>query len=103
MVGHYEGDTLVIDTIALNDKTFVDNFRTPHTEKLHVVERLRLVDGGKVLEATMRVEDPDAFNEPWSWMQRYDRVQAPMTEQVCAENNQHLFDYGIPEAQKPDF
>jgi len=37
-VGHYEGDTLVIDTVGLNDKTFVDNFRTPHTEKLHVVK-----------------------------------------------------------------
>ena len=40
-VGHYEGDTLVVDTIGLNDKTFVDNFRTPHTEKLHVVERFK--------------------------------------------------------------
>ena len=38
-VGHYEGDTLVIDTIGMNNKTFVDNYRTPHTEKLHVVER----------------------------------------------------------------
>ncbi len=35
-VGHYEGDTLVVDTIAMNDKTYLDNFRTPHTEKLHV-------------------------------------------------------------------
>ena len=38
-VGHYEGDTLVVDTIGLNDKTFIDNYRTPHTEKLHVGER----------------------------------------------------------------
>jgi len=45
-VGHYEGDTLVIDTIGLNDKTVVDIYRTPHTEKLHVVERWRMVDGG---------------------------------------------------------
>jgi hypothetical protein len=37
-VGHYEGDTLVVDTIGLNDKTFVDNYRTPHSDKLHVVE-----------------------------------------------------------------
>src|SRR6266700_1477741 len=42
-IGHYEnGDTLVVDTIGLNDKTYVDNFRTPHTEKLHVVERFRI-------------------------------------------------------------
>ena len=58
---------------------------------------------GKVLEAVIRVEDPEAFNEPWSWMQRYDRVEQPFTEQVCAENNQHLFDYHIPEAKAPDF
>ena len=38
-VGHYEGDTLVVDTIGFNDKTFVDSYRTPHTDKLHVVER----------------------------------------------------------------
>jgi hypothetical protein len=102
-VGHYEGDTLVVDTVGLNDRTFVDNFRTPHTEKLHVVERLRLVDGGRAMEASIRVEDPDAFNQPWSWVQRYDRVQEPMEEFVCAENNKNLFDYHIPEAAKPDF
>jgi hypothetical protein len=87
----------------LNDKTFVDNYRTPHTEKLHVVERWTLLEGGKTLEANVRVEDPDTFNEPWSGIQRYDRVQQPMTEQVCAENNQHLYDYHIPIASKPDF
>src|SRR6266404_2594482 len=43
-VGHYEGDTLVVDTIGLNTKTFVDIYRTPHTGKLHVVERWRLTD-----------------------------------------------------------
>src|SRR5215467_10291411 len=43
-IGHYEnGDTLVVDTIGLNTKTFVDNYRTPHTDKLHVVERFKLV------------------------------------------------------------
>src|SRR5438876_80733 len=49
-VGHYEGDTLVVDTIGMNDKTFVDNYRTPHTTKLHVVERWRVVEEGKTLE-----------------------------------------------------
>ena len=63
-VGHYEGDTLVIDTIGLNDKTFVDNFRTPHSEKLHVVERLRLVEGGKFIEADVLIEDPAVFLKP---------------------------------------
>jgi hypothetical protein len=102
-VGHYEGDTLVIDTIGLNDKSFVDNFRTPHTEKLHVIERWKMVDGGKAMEVTFTVEDPDAFYQPWSGMRRYRRVEQEMAEDVCAENNQHLFDYHIPVANKSDF
>jgi hypothetical protein len=102
-VGHYEGDTLVIDTIGQNDKTFVDNYRTPHTEKLHVTERWKLSEGGNVLEVRIKVEDPDTFYEPWSGVQRFRRVQELMTEEICAENNQHLFDYHIPTADKPDF
>jgi len=102
-VGHYEDDTLVVDTIGLNTNTFVDNYRTPHSEKLHVVERWKMTDDGKMLEVTFRVEDPDTFYEPWSAMRRYRRVQQPMHEEVCAENNQHLFDYHIPIANKPDF
>ncbi len=102
-VGHYEGDTLVIDTIGMNDRTFVDNYRTPHTERLHVAERWRMVEDGKVLEVNFTVEDPDAFYEPWSATQRYRRVQQPLREEICAENNQHLFDYHIPTANKPDF
>ena len=47
--------------------------------------------------------DPDAFYEPWSAVRLYRRVQQPMLEEVCAENNQHLFDYHIPVADKPDF
>ena len=102
-VGHYEGDTLVVDTVGLNDKTFVDVYRTPHTEKLHVVERWRLVDGGKMLQAIFTVEDPDAFYAPWSGMRRYRRVAQEPYEKICAENNTNLFDYHIPAAEKPDF
>ena len=102
-VGRYEGDALVIDTVAQNDKTFLDYYRTPHTTKLHVVERWRLIDDGQKLEATYTVDDPDAFYQPWSAVRQYRRVQQPMLEEVCAENNQHLFDYHIPVADKPDF
>jgi hypothetical protein len=103
-VGHYDGDTLVIDTIGLSDKTFVDNYRTPHTEKLHVVERWRLIDDGKTLEVKFTLEDVDTFYQPWSAIQRYRRVQRTLDEQVCAENNTiNLFDYHMPVAEKPDF
>src|SRR5712671_5240737 len=59
-IGHYEGDTLVVDTIGLDDRTFVDGFQTPHTTQLHVVERWRPTDGGEILEASVHVEDPGA-------------------------------------------
>jgi len=103
-VGHYEGDTLVVDTIGMNDKTVVDVYRTPHTEKLHVVERWRMVDDGKAMEAVFTVDDPDTFYQPWSGMRRYRRAQQEHDEIVCAENNtNNVFDYHVPKAEKPDF
>jgi hypothetical protein len=102
-VGHYEGDTLVVDTIGLNDRLPVDVYRTPHTEKLHVVERWKVIDDGKMLQVIFTVADPDTFYQPWTGMRRYRRVVREITEDICAENNQHLFDYHIPVAGKPDF
>src|SRR6185295_6019823 len=102
-VGHYEGDTLVIDTIGLNAKTVVDNYRTPHTEKLHVTERWRMTDGGQMMEVIFTVEDPGAFYQPWTGMRRYRRITQEGTEKICAENNTNLFDYHMPTAQKFDF
>jgi len=102
-VGHYEGDTLVIDTIGQNTKSVVDPYRTPHTEKLHVVERWRMIDEGKGLEVLVTIDDPDTFNKPWQGTRRYRRVQQQISEQVCAEGNFLLFDYGIPTAKLPDF
>ena len=109
-VGHYEdGDTLVIDTIGFVEHplSFVDNYRTPHTKDLHVVERWKIIEGGTWLEVHARIEDPGAFTTPWNAVQRYRRVeQGPMSEQVCAENNGDHFNQGldpIPQADKPDF
>jgi len=107
-VGHYEhGDTLVVDTIGLNDKTFVDLYLTPHTERLHVVERFKLAPDGKMLELTISVEDEGTFNMPWSARQSYNQEpQAKMEEAVCAENNVDVFNQGYvppPEAKQPDF
>jgi hypothetical protein len=106
-VGRYEGDTLVIDTIGLNDKTFVDNFRTPHSDKLHVVERLRLVEDGKFLEADITIDDPAVFLEPLHVTKRSRRVEAALLEWRCADgemNNPFVRDADpLPVAQKADF
>ncbi len=111
-VGHYENGELVIDTISFTEHmfSFVDNWRTPHTKDLHVVERWKIVDDGKALEATVTVEDPGTFNQPWSGTTRYNKVErGPMLESICAENNGNfekffnLKEYPMPEATKVDF
>jgi hypothetical protein len=108
-VGHYEGDTLVVDTtnFAMHQYHFVDNFRTPHSEQLHVVERWRTIDDGKRLEVEVTVEDPKAFTTPWKATRIWQKVdRGPMLESVCAENNINPFnldEYPMPEATKADF
>ena len=102
-VGHYDGDTLVVDTIGLSRQSFIDSYRTPHSEKLHVVERYRILDGGKQMEIRIAVDDPDTFNQPWQAVRTYRRMQGILQEEACAENNQHLFDYHIPVADRPDY
>jgi hypothetical protein len=109
-VGRYEGDTLVVDTVGVTTKAAVDYYLTPHTDKLHVIERYRLIDDGRTLEVTFTVDDQGAFTMPWSASQRYQKAAQPMEEVVCAEGEafapiqdpqQAL--YPIPRAAAPDF
>ena len=108
-VGTYEnGDTLVVDTIGFNDKTYVDSYRTPHTTQLHVVERFKLINGGDTLEVSFRVEDPGAFNAPWTGTRNRQRVKRGPLEPdaICAEDSENYFNLDIepiPTAERPDF
>jgi hypothetical protein len=63
----------------------------------------RKCNDGKTIQVTFKVEDPDTFYEPWTAITNLRRVQRPWHEEACAENNQILFDYHIPIADKPDF
>jgi hypothetical protein len=86
-IGQYEdGDTLVVDTIGLSTKTsYIDNFRTPHSEKLHVVERFTIEPGGKGMSALVTVEDPDAFNAPLTMARRWFKFDGRIPfESLCA-------------------
>jgi hypothetical protein len=106
-IGRYENGELIVDTIGLSTKnSYIDNFRTPHSEKEHVVERFKLSPDGKMLEAYVVVEDPDTFNEPLHLIQRWRKVKNPLVETVCAENNADHFKqnlFPMPEAEKADF
>ena len=125
-IGHYEGDTLVVDTIGIDERTWVDGFGTPHTKQLHVIERFHLIEDGKVLEANVHVEDPGAFTMPWNAIQRFRQYEAavrqvpierlaqlasapegPLREMICAENPNSFFPGAnampIPQAVAADF
>jgi hypothetical protein len=125
-IGRYEGDALVVDTIGLDDRTWVDGFGTPHTKQLHVIERFHLIEDGKVLQADVHVEDPGAFTMPWNAIQHFRQYEAavrqvpierlaqlasapegPLVEQICADNPSSFFAdksaLPIPQAAVPDF
>ena len=134
-VGHYEGDTLVIDTVGVKvDRPFamIDLFGTPYTDKLHVVERYRLLDRDdvkgdieraakenwrpagpmnpnytdKYLQIHFTVDDAGAFTTPWTATVIYQRDRGEWPEIACAENPagfHHDKDAEVPMAQKPDF
>jgi hypothetical protein len=105
-VGHWEGATLVVDTIGLNDKTMIDLYSTPHSDAIHVVERYHVVEGGKTLQVDFTVDDSKAFNMPWSATVHYRKARGGIEEIVCAENNIDVTTgklYAIPIAAKPDF
>ena len=134
-VGHYEGDTLVIDTRGVRadrPHAMVDLFGTPYTDKLHVVERYRLVDyteakdamqrgsrenrraGGpynpnyedKYLRVNFTIEDTGAFTTPWTAIMIYLRDYSEWPEVACAEGRfafHHNQGDALPHAENPDF
>jgi hypothetical protein len=132
-VGHFEGETLVVDTvgIAANPQSgSMGLFGTPHTKALHVVERYRflaegektvgrgpnptannptivpdeIVPGGKTLRLTFTVDDAGAYKKPWSVSLDFLPLKTPIQEYVCTENYQEKDLLPlIPRAEVPDF
>jgi hypothetical protein len=111
-VGHYEnGDTLVVDTIGLDDKGPLDRFRTPHTKQLHVIERFKLTRGGKGFDVLVHIEDPGTFTAPWNGLVQFERGYENRNdhweEDICAEAGDGLIPVPgavpVPHATKRDF
>jgi hypothetical protein len=89
-VGRWDGATLVIDTIGLKDN-WMDGTGLPHSDKLHVVERLRKVNGGRQLENLITIEDPDLFTRAWTARRVYElRTDVGLMEYVCGEPNRDV-------------
>lgn len=85
--GHWEGDTLVVDVVGFNLRTWLDQDGNPHTEELHVIERYTRTDEMTLLYE-ITIDDPGAYSEPWS--NSYTIPWVPggeLMEYVCQENN----------------
>ena len=85
-VGKWEGDTLVVDTIGFNNKSWLDLHGMTHSDELHTVERFHR--RGAVLEYSITIEDPKTFSRPWTVHMDYDsKPDWKIAEYLCAENN----------------
>jgi Carboxypeptidase regulatory-like domain len=89
-IGHWEGDTLVIDTVGFDDRSWLDSAGHPHTEKMHVIERFRRPDLGH-LEIEFTIDDPGAYAKPWKIL-RASELDAgdDIGEYVCTENEKDV-------------
>ena len=90
-VGHWEGDTLVVDVVGFNEGTWIDYYGHPHTDLLHVVERISRPNKSTLrYEAT--IDDPGAYTRPWtvSWNVTWNPT-GELTEYICQENNRYLW------------
>ena len=92
-VAHWEGDTLVVDIIGFNDKTWLSGTGTFHSDKLHITERYTRVDKDRI-DYQVTMEDPEVLTKPWTLRSSLMlREGTRLQEYVCAENNQDIQDY----------
>ena len=70
-IGKWEGDTLVVDVIGFNDKTWLDRIGHPHSDALHLVERIRRVDHATLAD-DITIDDSKAYKKPWTIQSTFD-------------------------------
>ena len=91
-IGHWEGDTLVVETTGFNERTWIDAAGVPHSTDMKVVEHIRLL-GPNDLEIVSTVQDQKMFSAPWSFTTHPTRLKGEILEYICNENekdSQHL-------------
>jgi hypothetical protein len=102
-VGHWEGDTLVVDSAGFNDHTWLDAGGHPHTEDLHVIQRFRRKDFGH-MELKTTFDDPKVYARPWTISVGVNLVpDTELLEFVCNENERDLSHYVVNEEDRKKF
>jgi hypothetical protein len=88
-IARWDGDTLVIDRVAFDDRVWLDLQSHPHSDKLHIVERYRRPDMGHI-EIETTVDDPGVLAKPWTVKSTADLAHEEIFEFICTENNRDL-------------
>jgi len=86
-IGHWEADTLVVDTIGFNDKSWLSADMAPHTEETHLTERMRQIEhnGGTFIEIVGKVEDRHALTSAYTYSRYYKKQTREMPVAICAD------------------
>jgi len=86
-IGRFEGDTLVVDTVGINERIWIDRGQAPHTEKLHLIEKFTRTDMNS-MTYELTVDDPGAYTATWtkSSAMRFS-ANSELFEYVCQDNN----------------
>ena len=101
-VGHWEGDTLVVDTVNFNGKTRLDTVGHPHSDQLHLTQRFSRPDLGHMSYEVI-VDDPKTFTRTWNNTRTFTlRTDWVMMEYSCEENNKSLWEGRIKVPKYPD-
>jgi len=90
-VGRWEGNTLVVDTVGFNDKTWLDHVGHPHSDALHLVERIRRISHD-AMEIDITVDDPKAYAKPWTAHTIYELKPGWNIAEVVCEDNANFAD-----------
>jgi len=102
-VGHWEGNTLIVDTIGFNDQSWLDNDGHPHSDQMRLQERFQRVDHDTI-ESTMTLTDPKAYTMPWVSDKKTWKLtpKQTMREDVCAPSDEETYrkDMREPAAKK---
>ena len=88
-IGHWEGDTLVVDRVGFDSRVYLDQESHPHSDKLHIVERYHRPDLGH-LEIEITVDDPGVLAKPWTQKRVADLANEEIFEFICTENNRDV-------------
>ena len=100
-IGHWEGDTLVVDSVGFTDETVIDSVGMPHSDAMHIVEWIRRTGPG-TLEDVMTITDPKAFTRPWTTVSSYRRVAGVAIQEYHCENDRNVPDaHGATGVQMP--